>query len=642
MAFATRLLHTLATCALLTTAATAQKTPDDALHALQEGNRRFAAGQTVPQPVGEGVRRTLARGQSPFAIVLCCADSRVPPEHVFNTGLGELFVVRVAGNTCDEETLASIEYAVEHLDTSLCVVLGHENCGAVGAAVDQVAAQGQNHDGAPSHALEQLLEHIEPAVRKAMARQLGGTELRNAAEEEHVQMTVTECLRRSALLRRYASVGKFRMVGARYHLQSGEVEWLPVRPVPSEEPAGEHVVAGATPVGVPPHVALRMLQAGHRRFLRDGLPAGDLSATRREQLSFGQQPLAIVLTCADSRVAPEHVFDAGLGELFVIRIAGNTLNDDALASIEYAASHTGASLLVVMGHTRCGAITAATQDPEHTELTPSMRSLLTRLEPAVAAERAKGYRGDELVEMAVRANVLRTLAESRSRSRILRELETAGRFAMLPCVYDIASGDITWLKDAAEGRDQPVVGEPRPAAPAGETAHGNPTPAHGAATDSHGEPAGHDGHAAGDAHDSAGPNEHGEPAHDQPAARDSHDAHAAREAPAAAGHRETAALPTLDWADPHSLTSSEHTAPAAEHGEAAHGEGVAPDQHAADGDAAAHAPASGHGEHAEPAKGQANAANPLAALWTDPIMLVGMCGVASLLLAALLALTGRK
>ncbi|MBL8727668.1 MAG: hypothetical protein JNM25_04495, partial [Planctomycetes bacterium] len=168
MAFTARL--TLAWVVLAITAtAVAQRTPDEALRALQEGNQRFVADRSIPQPLGEGVRRTLARGQSPFAIVLCCADSRVPPEHVFNTGLGDLFVVRVAGHTCDAETLASIEYAVEHLNTPLCVVLGHESCGAVAAANAQSQGGARARAGrAPvRRALRQQLQPIGPAVRRA-------------------------------------------------------------------------------------------------------------------------------------------------------------------------------------------------------------------------------------------------------------------------------------------------------------------------------------------------------------------------------------------------------------------------------------------------------------------------------------------
>lgn len=532
-------------------AVAAQRSPDDALRELKEGNRRFAADQSVPQPLGEGVRRTLARGQTPLAIVLCCADSRVPPEHVFNAGLGELFVVRVAGHTCDPETLASIEYAVEHLNVPLCVVLGHEKCGAVAAAVAQFQTRGNNaHDDA-SPAIRQLLEQIEPAVRRASARDFVGDQLCAAAEEENVHHTVNECLRRSDLLRRYASVGRFRMVGARYHLQSGEVEWLPMRPMPAEPTAQAEPAHGIVPANAPPHVALRMLQAGHRRFLGDGHATGDISSRRREALTHGQQPLAIVLTCADSRVAPEHVFDAGLGELFVIRVAGNTLNDDVLASIEYAATHTGASLLVVMGHSRCGAIQAASEHPEEQDLSPNLRALLARLEPSVAKAEADGPKGADLVTRAVRGNVLRTVAETRSRSAVVRQLEAEGRFAVLPAVYDLATGDVAWLKDTIE--------DVTPAAtPAGETstghgssnghgehhttgtkatrakAHAEPEaddghgaatePAHGAAHGSHDANDAHDAHeGAADEHDDHAPHgdaEHGDGEHDDHATND--------------------------------------------------------------------------------------------------------------------------
>jgi len=520
----------------------AQRSPDDALRELKEGNRRFAADKSVPQPLGEGVRRTLARGQSPLAIVLCCADSRVPPEHVFNAGLGELYVVRVSGHACDPETLASIEYAVEHLNVPLCVVLGHEKCGAVAATVAQFQTRGNGgtHDDA-SPAIRQLLEQIEPAVRRAAARDFVGEQLCAAAEEENVHHTVHECLRRSDLLRRYASVGRFRMVGARYHLDSGEVEWLPMRPMPEAPTALEEPTHGVVPSNAPPHVALRMLQAGHRRFLGDGQAAGDISSRRREQLTHGEQPLAIVLTCADSRVAPEHLFDAGLGELFVIRVGGNTLNDDVLASIEFAATRTGASLLVVLGHSRCTAVQAASEHPENRDLSPHLRSLVARLEPSVAKAAGEGTTGPDLITRAVRANVLRTVAETRSRSAIVRQLEAEGRFAVLPAFYDLATGDVAWLKDSLDG-EMPA------AAPGGETAHGHDAAphddasahAHGAppattapkkrgkahaATDDHGAhgAADHGGH---DAHGAAAPH----PANDGHGAADAHDDHGAHAA----------------------------------------------------------------------------------------------------------------
>ncbi|MCC6990897.1 MAG: hypothetical protein IT181_17960 [Acidobacteria bacterium] len=616
--------------ALAATGLTAQKTPDEALRALTEGNRRFAAGRSVPQPLGEGVRRSLASGQSPFAVVLCCADSRVPPEHVFNCGLGELFVVRVAGNVCDRETLASIEYAVEHLNTPLVVVLGHESCGAVAATVDQVQASDHEHvEPADSPALQQLFEQIEPAVRKARARDLGGKELNDACEEENAHLTLHECMRRSPLLRRYVQVGRVQMVAARYHLQSGDVEWLPNRPLPPE-PRFQQDAAGNAPIGVPPHVALRMLQAGHRRFLGNGLPGGDLTAARREGLAHGQQPLAIVLTCADSRVAPEHVFDAGLGELFVVRIAGNLVTDDVLASVEYAAVHTGASLLVVMGHTRCGAITAAAKTEHDENLTPNMRALLAGLEPAVERVRRPGQSEADLVDLAVRANVLRTATEITSRSTLLKTLEERGRFAVLPTVYDIASGDLTWLKETDDTADM--------AAPGGETKqrhkeHGEP-----AHEDPHGsDEGGHDTHGAqADGHGSG----HGDsvPPKSTPAFKQSKAAtgHAATEHDATHGHGGGEAH-GAEAAHGDPAGHGSHAGPGSQDSHAAHGE----DEAAAETE---HGEAAGRDGHDGPADGHAEKApaqNAKKNPWLDPITLVGMSGIASLLLAALIAVLKR-
>jgi len=577
----------------------AQKTPEEALNALVDGNRRFAADRSVPQPVGEGVRRTLARGQSPFAVVICCSDSRVPPEHIFNCGLGELFVIRIAGNTCDRETIASIEYAVEHLNTPLCVVLGHENCGAISATIGQVQSLERNQaDPAPSRAIQQLIEQIEPAVRKARKRDLGGKDLHDACEEENAHLTLHECLRRSPLLRRYVQVGRLQMVAGRYHLGTGEVEWLPNRPLPPEPRYDVDVSLQTASTTVPPHVALRMLQAGHRRFLGDSMPAGELTAQRREELTHGQQPLAIVLTCADSRVAPEHVFDAGLGELCVIRVAGNVVNDDILASIEHAATHTGASLLIVMGHTECGTITAAANFTEDQQLSPNMRALFGLLEPSVQRVRDQATSPQDLVELAVKANVLRTAVEVQSRSRILRSLEQKGRFAVLPTIYDIASGDLIWLKSVA----QEETAAPMPA-PMGET-----MPAPGHETQEPSSTNGHDDHEQPDLAAAVhGVGSRGGHTHDDNGAHGT----------------------DFDWASTPTETMTAHDQ---DHDHASHD--AETEGHA--GQAHDHDSTTGHGHDVRPhGHGHGSySTNP----WLQPIPLIGIAGVLSLLLAAAVAL----
>jgi len=117
----------------------ARPTPREALGMLKDGNDRFARNGSMPLSLGVNRRSALAGGQHPVAMILSCADSRAPPEHVFNAGLGDLFVIRTAGEVIDRSVLATLEYGVEHLHVPLIVVMGHESCGAVAAAADASA-----------------------------------------------------------------------------------------------------------------------------------------------------------------------------------------------------------------------------------------------------------------------------------------------------------------------------------------------------------------------------------------------------------------------------------------------------------------------------------------------------------------------
>ena len=453
-----RWMTALAACAV-SAAAQVELTPADVLQALTRGNARFVAGQAAPRPVGAGGRRTLSAGQHPAAIVLTCADSRVAPEHVFHAGLGELFVVRTAGNTCDAETLASIEYAAEHLGAKLLVVLGHEHCGAVQAAVDGARA---------TPAITRLIERIAPAVRRARREGLEGADLLARAIDENVHDAAADAVRRSPPLRALLRQGRLQLAPAHYSLQTGLVTWLPLRPLepePRAQPAAHPAPA------IPPQVGLQLLQAGHRRFVSGHGGRADLSPRHRAELARGQQPFAVVLTCADSRVAPEHLFDCGLGEIFVVRVAGNVLSDATLASVEYAAGHLGAGLVLVMGHSQCGAVQAAIGRAQDPHLSESMQRLLERIEPAV--ERAR--RASPPAELGARSsieNTLRTVSELRARSTLLRDLEHDGRVGIVPVVYDLVSGDLDWLA-GAEAPPHAAATAPAPHAETA-TAHAHP------------------------------------------------------------------------------------------------------------------------------------------------------------------------
>jgi len=186
--------------------------PGDALARLKAGNLRFASGSMSAGKPTASRRAETVQGQHPFAIIVGCADSRTAPEIVFDQNIGDLFVVRTAGNLVDDYALGSIEYAVEHLGTRLVVVLGHEKCGAVQAAL----AGGD----APGH-IRALVRAIQPAVRAAKGQP--GDPLSNAIHENDA--LVAEKIRQKANFGDLAS--QVRIVAGYYDLHTGRVEWAP-------------------------------------------------------------------------------------------------------------------------------------------------------------------------------------------------------------------------------------------------------------------------------------------------------------------------------------------------------------------------------------------------------------------------------
>ena len=194
-------------------------TAEQALQRLKDGNERFVNGEARFPTVQKEVLADLARGQQPYATVLGCSDSRVPPELVFDAGFGELFVVRVAGNVLGPSILGTLQYAGAHLKTPLFVVLGHEGCGAVKAAVAS-KLEGARHGSR----IEILLEGILPALDGIDAAQPPEALLRSAVEA-NVRHTVRELLRTPEAQARLESSG-MKLVGAVYDLESGRVRFL--------------------------------------------------------------------------------------------------------------------------------------------------------------------------------------------------------------------------------------------------------------------------------------------------------------------------------------------------------------------------------------------------------------------------------
>ena len=184
----------------------------EVLSKLKEGNQRFVENQLKNVQVDQTIKTELVKGQSPHAIILSCADSRVVPELIFNAGMDELFVVRVAGNMANTSSLASMEFAVAYLGTQVIVVLGHQNCGAVTAAV-------QGGDNGPN--LNHLLGHIKPAIEQSSDPSSVDEVIR-----KNVELTVRTISKDSEIIDKAVDEGKVKIVPAYYHLDSGKVEFL--------------------------------------------------------------------------------------------------------------------------------------------------------------------------------------------------------------------------------------------------------------------------------------------------------------------------------------------------------------------------------------------------------------------------------
>ena len=197
-------------------------TADQALAALKDGNAKFLADTPTLSTIKDSDRRLqIARGQAPFAVLVSCSDSRVPPEMLFGRGLGELFIIRNAGNSVDTIALGSIEYAIAVLGVPLIVVLGHERCGAVDAALSVV----EKNTVFPG-SLNQMIEPILPAALLARASGAKGEDLLDAAVRENVKRVVTRLRNSDPVLMKPIAAGKLRVVGARYDLDDGKVDFF--------------------------------------------------------------------------------------------------------------------------------------------------------------------------------------------------------------------------------------------------------------------------------------------------------------------------------------------------------------------------------------------------------------------------------
>lgn len=205
--------------------------------------------------------------------------------------------------------------------------------------------------------------------------------------------------------------------------------------------------ASGAGAGVSADEALQRLLDGNQRFVESKMTASALcDLPAREKLAKGQQPYAIILSCSDSRVPPEIIFDRALGEIFVVRVAGNVADPIVLGSIEYATEHLGSPLIMVLGHERCGAVTAAVASKGKHE--GNVGAILKAIQPAVknAKKDCKGKSSAEVVECVVQANAKAVAADLTKSSKVLAKQLKEGKIKIVSATYDLDDGKVTILK----------------------------------------------------------------------------------------------------------------------------------------------------------------------------------------------------
>jgi len=210
------------------------------------------------------------------------------------------------------------------------------------------------------------------------------------------------------------------------------------------KPLVEKVLSAEEQAALTPDAIYEELKAGNKRFLAGDLTARDHSAQVRNS-TFGQYPKAVILSCLDSRVPVSDIFDRGIGDIFVGRVAGNFVNEDMLGSMEFGCKVAGSKLILVMGHEHCGAVKAAIDDVQLGNIT----AMLSKIKPAVELvsdfEGEKTSKNDAFVHAVCESNVKNTINEIRINSPILKEMEENGEIKIIGAVYDMSSGEVMFI-----------------------------------------------------------------------------------------------------------------------------------------------------------------------------------------------------
>lgn len=218
----------------------------------------------------------------------------------------------------------------------------------------------------------------------------------------------------------------------------------PVNETAEPKPLVEEVLSAEEQAALSPEEVISLLKAGNERFINNDLTMRDHSEQVR-QSTLAQYPKAIILSCVDSRVPVEDVFDRGIGDVFVARVAGNFVNEDILGSMEFACKVSGSKLVLVLGHEHCGAVKATIDDVKLGNITPMLENIQPAVELAADYQGEKTSKNAEFVHTVCENNVNNTIAEIRNQSPILKEMEENGEIQIVGAIYDMDNGRVTFL-----------------------------------------------------------------------------------------------------------------------------------------------------------------------------------------------------
>jgi carbonic anhydrase len=210
--------------------------------------------------------------------------------------------------------------------------------------------------------------------------------------------------------------------------------------------AADVVLTKEAQATITPSKALEMLKEGNKRFISNKMRKRDLAA-QVKKTSKGQFPFAAIVSCLDSRTQPEYLFDQGIGDIFVARVAGNFVNDDILGSLEFATKLAGAKLIVILGHTECGAVRGACDNAQLGLLTATLANINPAVEAVQGDYNPRTSQNEKFVQAVTEKNVKLTMQKLRTRSVVLREMIDKGDIGLVGAMYDVSTGKVTFLEN---------------------------------------------------------------------------------------------------------------------------------------------------------------------------------------------------